>query len=172
MFCFEHFDQSPDMITLAKPLANGLPLGAVILKGKIANVMKPGDHGTTFGGSPLTTRVGQYVWKTVQEPRFLEHVTEMGNYIRSKGQILTKTSPLVEKIKGKGLLMGVKLRESVSTEQFVQLCRDRGLLVVSAADNTIRIVPALIVTKSDIDKAFKIFESVVATMEGMIASGH
>jgi predicted acetylornithine/succinylornithine family transaminase len=171
MFGFENYGCAPDIITMAKPIANGLPLGAVVLSNSVAEVMKAGDHGTTFGGSPLTTRVAQYVWKTISDPKFLDHVFEMGEYIRGKGQDLIKLSPLVQDVRGKGLLMGLQLRESVSTAKFVDLCREKGLLVVSAGNNTIRLVPALIVTKSEIDAAFAIFEKVITIMEGMIASG-
>lgn len=171
MFGFENYGCAPDIITMAKPIANGLPLGAVVLSDRVAEVMKAGDHGTTFGGSPLTTRVGQYVWKTVSDPKFLNHVYEMGEYIRAKGQDLIKMSPLVQDVRGKGLLMGLQLRESVPTAKFVDLCRENGVLVVSAGNNTIRLVPALIVSKSEIDAAFVIFEKVITMMEGMMASG-
>lgn len=80
-------------------------------------------------------------------------------------------SPLVKEVRGKGLLMGLELRESVPTSLFVDLCREKGVLVVSASSNTIRIIPALTVTREEIEKAFAIFETVISTMEGILASG-
>lgn len=162
---------SPDMITMAKPLAAGLPLGAVILAPHVAKIMKAGDHGTTYGGGPLGTRVGQFAWKTISNPAFLEHVEKMGALIQQKGDELAKTSPLVKHVRGKGLLKGIELRESVPTSLFVDLCREKGVLVVSASSNTIRLIPALIVTEKEINEAFVVFDKVISQMEGLLASG-
>jgi len=162
---------SPDIITMAKPLAAGLPLGAVVVAAHVATCIKAGEHGTTYGGGPLTTRVGQYVWNTVSNPVFLDHVKEMGQLIQKKGEELVKMSPLVKQIRGKGLLKGMELRETVPTNVFVDLCRENGVLVVSAGSNTIRLIPALIVSESQINDAFKVFETVITQMEGLLASG-
>lgn len=159
------------MITMAKPLAAGLPLGAVVVGPHVASVMKAGDHGTTYGGGPLAARVGQYVWNTVSHPAFLKHVEKMGAIIQKKGEELVKISPLVKQVRGKGLLKGMELRESVPTSLFVDLCRENGVLVVSASSNTIRLIPALIVTEKEIDEAFKVFEKVISQMEAILASG-
>jgi acetylornithine aminotransferase/acetylornithine/N-succinyldiaminopimelate aminotransferase len=171
MYGYQNYQESPDIVTMAKPLANGLPLGAVVVGGHVADIMKPGDHGTTFGGGPLATRVGQYVWNTIRQPEFLNHITEMGLLIEKRGKELVKMSPLVKEIRGKGLLMGMELRESVPTQMFVDLCREKGVLVVSAGSNTIRLIPALIVTSQEIEEVFKVFESVIFEMEGILASG-
>jgi acetylornithine aminotransferase/acetylornithine/N-succinyldiaminopimelate aminotransferase len=95
----------------------------------------------------------------------------MGQLIEQKGRELEKLSPIVKEIRGKGLLMGMELRESVPTSMFVDLCREKGVLVVSAGCNTVRLIPALIVTPGEIEKAFKVFESVITMMEGILASG-
>ncbi|KAJ3337971.1 hypothetical protein HDU91_001341, partial [Kappamyces sp. JEL0680] len=92
-------------------------------------------------------------------------------YIQKKGNELVKTSPLVKEVRGRGLLMGIELRESVPTSVFVDLCREKGLLVVSASCNTIRLIPALIVTEKEIDAAFNIFDRVISQMESMVAAG-
>ena len=162
---------SPDMITMAKPLAAGLPLGAVVVGPHVAGCIKAGEHGTTYGGGPLATRVGQYVWNTISKPAFLKHVSDMGAIIQRKGEELVKTSPLVKQVRGKGLLKGIELRETVPTSVFVDLCRENGVLVVSAGSNTIRLIPALIVTEVEINDAFKVFEKVITQMEGLLASG-
>jgi acetylornithine aminotransferase len=171
MYGYQNFSICPDIITMAKPLANGLPLGAVLVGEHVASCLQPGDHGTTVGGSPLATRVGQYVWSTISQPEFLRHVIDMGAIIEKKANELVTLSPIVKQVRGKGLLMGMELRENVPTSMFVDLCREKGVLVVSASCNTIRLIPALIVTETDIEKAFKIFESVITTMESVLATG-
>jgi acetylornithine aminotransferase len=171
MYGYQNFEECPDIVTMAKPLASGLPLGAVLVGGHVADIMQAGDHGTTFGGGPLVTRVGQYVWNTIRQPDFLQHVLQMGLIMEKKGNELVKMSPLVKEVRGTGLLMGFELRESVPTSMFVDLCRDKGVLVVSAGSNTIRLIPALIVTSKEIEEAFKVFESVIFEMESILASG-
>jgi acetylornithine/succinyldiaminopimelate/putrescine aminotransferase len=117
------------------------------------------------------TRVGQHVWKTISDPAFLSHVNKMGKLMKEKGEKLVKTSPVVREIRGSGLLMGIELREGVSTSTFVDLCRENGVLVVSASGNTVRLIPALIVTPAEIDAAFVVFDKVISQIEALIASG-
>ena len=149
---------------MAKPIANGLPMGAVVVSDKIAQIMKPGDHGTTFGGSPLTTAVAKHVWNRISEPAFLKHVKEMGDYSRIKAEAIIKKSPLVKQFRGQGLLMGLEFRENVPNSIFVDHCRDHGLLLVAAGNNTVRLLPPLIVSKQEIDDAFEIMSTVLSTM--------
>ncbi|KAJ3108194.1 acetylornithine aminotransferase [Phlyctochytrium bullatum] len=166
-----HTGVEPDIITLAKPLANGIPVGATIITRCVAESIKPGDHGTTFGGNPLAARVGTVVAKRIADPAFLKHVTDVGDYLIEKLKELTKGSPILGEVRGKGLMVGLQLRETVETSLFVDLCRERGVIVLSAGSNTVRLVPPLIVSKADIDKALEVFEEVVEIMEGYIARG-
>ncbi|KAJ2996375.1 acetylornithine aminotransferase [Globomyces sp. JEL0801] len=159
MYGFTNFGSSPDIITMAKPLANGLPLGAIVLTPKVAATISPGDHGTTFGGSPITTRVGQYVWDTVSDPKFLLHVNEIGEYMKSNLENLAKASPIIKEVRGLGLLLGIELRDNVPTKIFVDTCHQHGLLVVSAGSNTIRVIPPLNITKSEVDQGIKLLET-------------
>ncbi|KAJ3270687.1 acetylornithine aminotransferase [Terramyces sp. JEL0728] len=167
----QNYDVEPDILTMAKPMANGLPLGSVILSKKVAKTIAAGDHGTTFGGSPLATRVGQHVWKRISDPKFLANVSKIGDFLYQECANLVKTSPLIQSVRGKGLMVGFTLRESVPTSMFVDLCLERGVLVVSAANNTIRLVPPLIMTEEEIKKGIVVFERVLTIMEGKIASG-
>ncbi|KAI8919769.1 pyridoxal phosphate-dependent transferase [Entophlyctis helioformis] len=172
MFAHEHAGVVPDILTMAKPLANGLPMGAIVVSADVAAVIKPGDHGTTFGGSPLATRVAHHVWSRISAPDFLAAVTRSGDYLLAACRDrLLAVSPLVCDVRGKGLMVGVQLRDHVSTAMFVDLARDRGVLVISASSNTIRLVPALTVSKADIDKAVSVFEEVLGVMEGLIGAG-
>ncbi|KAI8898272.1 acetylornithine aminotransferase from Thermotoga Maritima At 1.40 A resolution [Globomyces pollinis-pini] len=171
MYGFTNFGSSPDIITMAKPLANGLPLGAIVLTPKVAATISPGDHGTTFGGSPITTRVGQYVWDTVSDPKFLLHVNEIGEYMKSNLENLAKASPIIKEVRGLGLLLGIELRDNVPTKIFVDTCHQHGLLVVSAGSNTIRVIPPLNITKSEVDQGIKLLETVIYSVESTIALG-
>lgn len=162
---------TPDMITLAKPLANGIPSGAVIVSQKVAEVLKPGDHGTTFGGSPFSSAVGKACLKEINTPEFLQHVTEMGNYFKDELQELAAGSPLITEVRGIGLILGIQFHEKVDTQLFVNFCRERQMLVVGAGSNTVRFVPPLIITKEELKQAISIIEQVFQDMESLIARG-
>jgi predicted acetylornithine/succinylornithine family transaminase len=150
----------PDIMTLAKPLGGGLPLGAVLCIDEIAACISPGDHGTTFGGNPVACALGSKVIDIISDKKFLDKVKTSGNYLKEKLQALTKKFPSIDHIRGKGLLVGVRMKEDPL--KLVDACRDKGLLVIKAGMNTIRFMPPLIVTNKDIDKAVKIFESVLS----------
>jgi acetylornithine/succinyldiaminopimelate/putrescine aminotransferase len=163
LFGYQNFGVVPDIVTMAKPLANGIPIGAVILSKDVASHITPGDHGTTFGGSPFATRLGHAVFKIIAHPQFLDHVQKEGKYLKDGIQELK--SPLVKEVRGLGFMVGMELKEGVSTQVFVDHCRERGVLVISAGSNTIRLVPPLIITRGEIDEALKVFEEVLSIME-------
>jgi acetylornithine/succinyldiaminopimelate/putrescine aminotransferase len=155
---------NPDLITLAKPLANGVPIGAVLLAPRVAESIKPGDHGTTFGGNPFATRVGQVVLSKLQEPGFLEGVQRKSEVLHMHLNRLVKMYPdLATEVRGKGLLVGLQLNpEKVDVSRFVDLAREMGkVLVISAAGNTLRIVPPLVISEEAIEKACGVFEQVL-----------
>ncbi|KAJ2374104.1 acetylornithine aminotransferase, partial [Coemansia sp. RSA 2607] len=145
-------DCSPDIVTMAKPLANGIPIGAILVSDKVADMIKVGDHGTTFGGNPLACRAGCVVLDHINTPELLSHVAAAGEALE---QELTSAlaqligGPVVE-IRGKGLLRGIQL--SSDPAPVVDLARDRGLLLVSAGGNTVRLVPPLNTSLEDIKK--------------------
>ncbi|KNC96386.1 acetylornithine and succinylornithine aminotransferase [Spizellomyces punctatus DAOM BR117] len=171
LFAYENYGVAPDILTLAKPLANGVPIGAVLLAPHVAEIIKPGDHGTTFGGSPFATRLGMSVFDRIRNPKFLSHVTEVGNYLKSQCEELANNSPLISQVRGIGLMVGLQLRGSVDPQLFIDLAREHGVLVISAGNNTIRLVPPLIITKEEVDKSIQVFESVISDMESYIAAG-
>jgi acetylornithine/succinyldiaminopimelate/putrescine aminotransferase len=147
---------------MAKPLANGIPIGAVILSPQVAAQIQPGDHGTTFGGSPFATRVGHTVFSIISEPQFLEGVQTKGTYLMQG--LAGLKSPLVKEIRGLGLMVGMELQAGIDPGRFVTLCRERGVLVISAGSNTIRLVPPLIITKKELDQALIVFKEVLNLM--------
>ncbi|KAG0229454.1 acetylornithine aminotransferase [Actinomortierella wolfii] len=155
-------DCVPDILTMAKPLANGFPIGAIMITDRVADIIKVGDHGTTFGGNPLGCAVANSVFKRINTPEFLDNVVRNGEHFKAQLETLA-SSPLVEQVRGKGLILG--LRFKVDPAPLVALARERGLLIVTAANNTIRFVPPLNITKGEIDQGIEILRSAIKAFE-------
>jgi acetylornithine/N-succinyldiaminopimelate aminotransferase len=147
LWAHEHFNVTPDIMAIAKPLANGLPIGAILVTQQIADYIKPGDHGTTFGGGAFVTHVAHHVFTRISQPAFLAHVTDVGTYLQER--LAEINSPLIEEIRGEGLMIGMQLRANVA--EIVQAGFEHGLLLVNAGADTIRFVPPLIATRADVD---------------------
>jgi len=160
LWYYEKTGVVPDIMTIAKPIGGGLPLGAVLCKDDIASCISPGDHGTTFGGNPVACALGAQIIDIVSDPIFLERVRKNGGYLKSKLETLVRKYPRIEGIRGEGLLIGVRFKDDPLP--LVDICRDNGLLVIKAGLNTIRFLPPLIVGIEDIDKAVDIFEKSLA----------
>jgi acetylornithine/N-succinyldiaminopimelate aminotransferase len=152
LWAYEHSGVAPDIMTLAKALANGVPIGATLATEDVARVFTPGTHGSTFGGNPLATAVGLTVFGTLIEDRLAERAGRMGKLLLQGLETIRATHPkLVKEIRGRGLLAGLDLVPPVADA--VTACRDRGLLVLTAGDNTLRLAPALIVSEKEIAEA-------------------
>ena len=158
---------TPDIMTLAKPLANGLPIGAILLTENVAAAVGPGEHGSTFAGGPVACRAGEVVFDRVSDPVFLAAVAANGEYLRERLRALA--SPLVVEVRGAGLLVGVELKTAVAP--ILAAARQRGLLVINAGDNTLRIAPPLIVTRDHIDAAVAILGECLAEEEKRLTQG-
>ena len=142
----------PDMLTSAKPLGGGLPIGAVLAKQRVADALAPGDHGTTFGGGPLVTAVAQVVLRRVSEPSFLQHVRDIGSYLDHKLQELAASHPdTITEIRGRGLMRGLRINGSAATVR--QQCHHEGLLVATAGEDVVRLLPPLIINETHVDEA-------------------
>ncbi|WP_188456955.1 acetylornithine transaminase [Virgibacillus oceani] len=150
-FAYNHYDISPDIVSVAKGLGNGLPVGAIIAKHELYNVFGPGSHATTFGGNPICMAAAQAVLQHVFQSGFLQQVEEKGDYLQE--QLIKKVGnlPFVSKIRGKGLMVGIECIGDVSS-QITQLMQ-KGLLVLSAGQRVIRLLPPLTVTEKEIDAA-------------------
>lgn len=159
LWAYEQYGIVPDIMTLAKPVGGGLPLGVVVCKEEIAMALSPGDHGTTFGGNPLSCALGVKVLDIVSKKAFLKEVKQKGNYLRKKLDSLKKSTDSIEEIRGCGLLVGIQLKEDPI--QTIAKCKEHGLLLVKAGQNTVRMLPPLIVKTKDIDKAVSILEKVL-----------
>ena len=152
LWAHQIYGVTPDIMTLAKPLAGGLPIGATLVTQKVAEVMKPGDHGSTFAAGPLVCRAAQVVFDRVNRPEFLQQVQENGAYLRHRLQTLE--SEKIVNVRGAGLLVGLELNTAVAP--LITDARERGLLIISAGDNTLRLAPPLIITKEQIDRAVNV----------------
>jgi predicted acetylornithine/succinylornithine family transaminase len=149
LWAHEAYDVAPDIMTLAKPLANGLPIGAILLTEEVASAVGYGEHGSTFAGGPLVCRAAGVVFDRIARPEFLVAVTANGEYLRRRLRALN--SPHVREVRGAGLLVGVDL--DIPAAPVIAAARARGLLVINAGETTLRIAPPLIVTPEHIDEA-------------------
>jgi acetylornithine/N-succinyldiaminopimelate aminotransferase len=156
---YERFGVTPDMVTLAKPLAGGLPMGAILVTQEIAETIKPGDHGTTFGGGPLVAAVANHVVRRLADPSLLETVRENGEWIGERLSAMARKSTRVRAIRGMGYMWGIDVVDPAS--EIVQRGWDAGLLVITAGDHTLRILPPLIIERSDLERGLSILESLL-----------
>ncbi|EFI27655.1 acetylornithine aminotransferase [Coprinopsis cinerea okayama7 len=154
-------DCHPDIVTMAKPLANGYPIGAVLIRPEIAKTMGAGTHGTTFGGSPLACAVGYHVLSRLSEPAMKSHVLETSAYLRGRLEQLPKWFPelLQENVRGRGLILGIGFKDTEVPGKVVQLARERGVFMLTAGKDAIRFVPSLNVSKDEVDFAVDVLES-------------
>ena len=162
LFAYEQSGVTPDMVTLAKPLAGGLPMGAILVSDAIAAVLGPGDHATTFGGGPLVATVALEVLRTIAEPEFLADVRAKGEAFGARLQALAKRSPHVREARGRGLMWGIELADGEIAAPIVAAARERHLLVLTAGPNVIRIVPPLNISRADLDRGATILEEVLS----------
>ncbi|KAI9349886.1 acetylornithine aminotransferase-like protein [Zopfochytrium polystomum] len=163
-FSHQHSGISPDIITFAKPLANGYPIGAIITSGEVASLLRPGDHGNTFGFNPLAASVANVVLDKLNKPEFLTHVADTGKYFKEQLDARVVDGKVVKFSRGLGLMLALKLAPEAKPARFVELARHRGVLVITSGDNTIRLVPPLIIGKKEVDFAVAAFAEVVAEM--------
>ncbi|KAF9935936.1 acetylornithine aminotransferase [Modicella reniformis] len=154
-------DCVPDMLTMAKPLANGFPIGAIMITDKVAEKIVIGDHGTTFGGNPLGCAVASSVFRRINTPEFLENVNKNGLHFRE--QLDSISSPLIKQVRSQGLILGLEFK--VDPAPLVTMARERGLLIITAANNTIRFVPPLNIAKGEIDQGIKILKEAIMAFE-------
>lgn len=157
---YERTGVTPDMVTIAKPLAGGLPMGAILVTGEIADTIKPGDHGTTFGGGPLVAAVANHVVRRIAEPAFLKTVRENGEWMSERLSSIARKSDRVRAIRGLGYMWGIDVVEPAS--EVVQRGWDEGLLVITAGDHTLRLLPPLVIERNDLERGLSILERIIA----------
>ncbi len=150
MFAYEWYGIEPDIETMAKGLGGGIPIGAFVAKAEVAAAFKPGDHGTTFGGNPLSARAGLVVVDELLNNGVLENAAKVGEYFMAELKKLIGVCTKIKEVRGKGLIIGIALNGDISKE-ITSALRDKGFIVGTAGSSVLRIVPPLILTKADVD---------------------
>lgn len=163
MFGYQHYGIIPDILTLAKSLGGGLPIGAMIAKGGLGDFLGPGMHASTFGGGPVICRASLGVFKAMQKEKILKNCQNMGEYLLEKLNILKAAFPVIREVRGVGLMLGVEL--AVEGKQVVEHCARAGLLINCTHDKVLRMMPALNITKKEIDQAIRILENAIRIAE-------
>lgn len=162
-FAYQHAGVVPDIVALAKGLGGGFPIGAVVARPEVAQAFQPGSHGTTFGGNPLACAAAVAVIETIQEEGLVDRAAEMGGYLMGRLRELARSSPLVQEVRGRGLMVALEL--TIPSEPVVAECLARGLLVNNVRPTALRLVPPLIVGRDDIDEAVGILRAALAEAE-------
>ena len=161
-FAYENYGIKPDIVTLAKGLAGGVPIGAFIVTDKVAAAFKPGDHGTTFGGNPLACAAANVVLDTVPKDEFLKNIQAVGKYFKDKLQELAKKYPkFIIDVRGEGLILGAELAGAEHGRDIVNDCLAKGLIINCTAGKVLRFIPPLIITTAQIDEAFAVMDEVI-----------
>lgn len=163
LFAYEHSGIEPDIMTLAKGLGSGVPIGAIMAKEKAA-VLEPGEHGATFGGNALVSAAAYAVVKFVIENDILGNVRRMGSYLQDRLHELKAKYPMIIDIRGRGLLIALQLDRD-SAEDALMACLDKGLLVNRVKPDTLRLMPALIIGKEEVDQAVEILDQVFGSLQ-------
>lgn len=159
LFCHEHYGVEPDMLTLAKPLAGGLPIGAALLKQHVADAIQPGDHAATFGGGPLICAVALVVFRKIADPHFLEKVRNNAALFGGRLRALKEQYSAIREIRGMGMIWGVQFDEPVAP--IVAEFRKRHILVCVASPNVLRFLPPLVIGEEELNHVADVFAEIL-----------
>ena len=160
LWAYEESGITPDIMTVAKPLAGGLPIGAILVTEAVASAVKPGDHGSTFAGGPVVTAAAIEVLRRISQPAFLEQVRDVGEYLMERLEELN--SPLITEVRGRGLIVGIDLK--CQSAPLVAAGYEHGLLLINAGEQVLRFVPPLVAQRADIDT---LIESLTSMLEAV-----
>ncbi len=159
LWAYEHTGIQPDIMTLAKALANGVPIGAMLTRAEIASALTAGTHGSTFGGTPFVTSVALATLTAVLDEKIPDRAARMGQHLMDGLREVARRHPVVRAVRGRGLLIGIELTQVVGP--LVDACREAGLLVLSAGEKVLRLTPPLIVGEAECDRALEIIDRVL-----------
>ena len=164
LFAYQHYGMEPDLMTLAKSLGNGVPIGAFVVNSKIKQeVLTPGTHATTYGGNPLVCAAALAVFKTIRKDRLLQNVERLGNYLREKLLGFKSEFSAIQEIRGMGLMCGVELNRA--GQAYVDRAREKGLLINGTQEKVLRIMPAITISKTWLDRGLRILEQVFKELQ-------
>lgn len=159
LFAYEHFGIEPDMLTLAKPIAGGLPMGAVLVNEAIASTIKPGDHGTTFGGGPFIASIANYVVGRLSDPTLLQTVSRNGEWLGKQLNDIAHRTGRIRAVRGLGYIWGIDVMGTAA--HVVAEAFSAGLLTCSAGDYTVRLLPPLVATREELALGLQILEEIL-----------
>ncbi|MBW7932004.1 MAG: acetylornithine/succinylornithine family transaminase [Gemmatimonadaceae bacterium] len=152
-WAYEQAGITPDILTVAKPMAGGLPMGAVLMTQAVADTMQAGDHGTTFGGGPFVASVALHVFDRINDPAMLQHVRDDGAWFGTALRAMANASPKVRAVRGVGFIWGIDTTDAA--KDVIARAYELGLLVCSAGEHTIRLLPPLVMTRGDLERGLK-----------------
>ena len=153
LWAYEPYDVRPDIMTVAKPLGGGLPIGAILLTQAVADTLHAGEHGTTFGGGPLVAGVAQVVLRKIADPAFLAHVREVGDYFDEALHDLAASNSRIIELRGRGLMRGILIEGPAAAVR--EAGHDAGILIATAGDDVLRLLPPLIFERAHVDEAIE-----------------
>lgn len=159
-FAYEQFGAKPDIVTLAKPIAGGLPMGAILVSEEIGETIKPGDHGTTFGGGPLVAQVALEVVRRVSDPTLLAAVRQNGEWLAESLRGVARRTGKVRAVRGMGYMWGLDVVEKAT--DIIERGWDAGVLIISAGDHTLRLLPPLIMTREQLTRGVGLLEKILS----------
>ena len=158
LFAYEHYNMKPNVVTIAKSIGGGVPCGALLVD-EGADIFTPGDHSTTIGGGGMAFAAGLVTLRLLQEPGFLDEVTQKGNYIKDNWELWRREMPVINGCRGLGLMLALDLK--VPSKQVMLACLEEGLVVNAVSENAIRILPALNIDREDLDAGLAILKRVL-----------
>jgi len=159
LFAYEHYKVKPDIVTLAKAVGNGFPIGVMMATDRVASAFQPGSHASTFGGNPLAMAAALATLETIMNDGILENVRKVGAYFIKRLHEMKNKSSIIKDIRGRGLIIGIEI--SIEGSQIVNACMDRGLLINCVGGNVLRFVPPLTITEKDVNAAVAILGEVI-----------
>jgi acetylornithine/N-succinyldiaminopimelate aminotransferase len=163
LFCYQNYGITPDIMTLAKALGGGLPIGVMAVKKEIADTLRPGTHASTFGGGPVICKAATAVLQAIQKEKLLKNAQVTGEYLFVKLNELKNKHKIIKEVRGLGLMAGVELH--APGREIVEECVKNGLLINCTHENVLRLMPALDVTKKEIDKAINILGTALSLIK-------
>lgn len=165
LYGFETFGLKPDIITLSKPLAGGLPLSATLIPKKVNDLIQIGEHGTTFGGGPVTTAVALKVLDIINSSDFMDNIKKLSSFFKEGLEYIIVNNSQAIEVKGEGLLLGLKIKNEKLIPEVMNKCRENGLLILRTGSDSLRFSPPLNITEDEIKTGLKIIENVLGAIE-------